>query len=188
VFFSVLTWSGIGPKDRFTWILEVAPALIGILLMAVTWRSFRLTPLLYFFILLHCTVLMVGGHYTYAEVPLFDNLFGFERNNYDKVGHFFQGFVPALLAREILVRKQVVDGAAWRNLFVVSICLAFSAFYELIEWWVALASGEGAEAFLGTQGYAWDTQSDMGLALLGAICSLALLSRVHDGQLARMRP
>ena len=128
-------------------------------------------------------VLMIGGHYTYAEVPLFDGLFGSERNNYDKVGHFFQGFVPALLAREILIRKHVVNGDAWRSVIVVCICLAFSAFYELIEWWVALASGEGAEAFLGTQGYVWDTQSDMGLALLGAVCSLLLLSGAHDRQL-----
>jgi len=183
----VLVWSAIEPKDLYTWILEVLPALIGLALMAWTWNSFRLTPLLYFFILLHCIVLMVGGHYTYAEVPLFDNLFGFERNNYDKVGHFFQGFVPALLAREILVRKQVVNGNAWRNLYIVSVCLAFSAFYELIEWWVALASGEDAEAFLGTQGYAWDTQSDMGLALFGAIVSLALLSKLHDTQLDGLR-
>jgi len=186
VFFGVLAWSGIAPKDRFTWILEVAPALIGIALLAWTRNSFRLTPLLYFFILLHSIVLMVGGHYTYAEVPLFDNLFGFERNNYDKLGHFMQGFVPALLAREILVRKQVVNGAAWCNFFIVSICLAFSAFYELIEWWVAIASGAGAEAFLGTQGYAWDTQSDMAMALLGAICALALLSKLHDAQLAKL--
>jgi putative membrane protein len=126
---------------------------------------------------------MVGGHYTYAEVPLFDNLFGAERNNYDKVGHFAQGFVPALLAREILIRKHVVNGDMWRNIIIVSICLAFSAFYELIEWWVALASGEDAEAFLGTQGYVWDTQSDMFLALIGAICSLLFLSRHHDAQL-----
>ncbi len=126
---------------------------------------------------------MVGGHYTYAEVPFFDNLFEAERNNYDKVGHFFQGFVPALLAREILLRKAVVNGTAWRNVVIVSICLAFSAFYELIEWWVALASGEDAEAFLGTQGYVWDTQSDMGLALLGAIISLIMLSTLHDSQL-----
>ena len=128
---------------------------------------------------------MVGGHYTYAEVPLFDGLFGMERNNYDKVGHFFQGFVPALLAREILIRKQVVNGDAWRNIFIVSVCLAFSAFYELLEWWVALATGENAEAFLGTQGYIWDTQSDMGLALLGAICSLLVLSNLHDNQLQK---
>lgn len=137
---------------------------------------------------MHCIVLMVGGHYTYAEVPLFDTFkttFGFERNNYDKVGHFFQGFVPALLAREILIRKQVVNQKGWLNLFIVSICLAFSALYELIEWGVAIATGENAEAFLGTQGYVWDTQSDMALALLGAITSIMLLSRFHDKQLKK---
>ncbi len=144
-----------------------------------------MTPLLYLFVLLHCIVLMVGGHYTYAEVPLFDGLFGAERNNYDKVGHFFQGFVPALLVREILIRRQVVNGAGWRNLFVVSACLAFSAFYELIEWWVALLSDQAADAFLGTQGYVWDTQSDMLWALVGAIGALLLLSRLHDRQLGR---
>ena len=159
------------------------PALIGGLLLAATYNSFRLTSLLYWFILLHCIVLMVGGHYTYAEVPLFDGLFGAQRNNYDKVGHFFQGFVPALLAREILIRKCVVNGHFWLGFIVVSICLAFSAFYELIEWWVALATGDDAEAFLGTQGYVWDTQSDMGLALLGALCSLLLLSVPHNSQL-----
>lgn len=179
----MLIWSGISPKDQFTWFLEVLPALIGAVLLTVTYNSFRLTSMLYFFILLHCIVLMIGGHYTYAEVPFFDGLFGAERNNYDKVGHFFQGFVPALLAREILIRKKVVNGNVWRNVFIVSICLAFSAFYELLEWWVALMSGEDAEAFLGTQGYIWDTQSDMGLALLGAICSLIVLAKIHNHQL-----
>ena len=135
-------------------------------------------------------VLMVGGHYTYAEVPLFDSIkeiFALERNNYDKVGHFFQGFVPALLAREILLRKNVVNGRAWLNLFIVSVSLAFSAFYELIEWWVAIASGDDAEAFLGTQGYIWDTQSDMALALVGAIMCLILLSAFHDTQLKNLK-
>ena len=129
---------------------------------------------------------MLGGHYTYAEVPLFDYikpLFGFERNNYDKLGHFVQGFVPAMIARELLIRKNVVNGTAWRNLYIVCFCLAFSAFYEIIEWWVALASGESAEAFLGTQGYIWDTQSDMGLALLGALLAIVTLSRLQDKQL-----
>ena len=182
LFFSVLIWSGINPKDQFTWFLEVLPAIIGVVIMLGTYKQFKLTPILYWFILAHCIVLMVGGHYTYAEVPLFDNLFGSERNNYDKVGHFFQGFVPALLAREILLRKNVVNGKGWLITFIISICLAFSAFYELLEWWVALLSGENAEAFLGTQGYIWDTQSDMGLALLGAICSLLVLSKVHDKQ------
>lgn len=176
-------WSGINPKDQFTWLLEVLPALVGGVILAATYKSFKLTSLLYFFILLHCIVLMVGGHYTYAEVPLFDGLFGADRNNYDKVGHFFQGFVPALLAREILIRKNIVNSNGWRHFIIISICLAFSAFYELIEWWVALATGEDAEAFLGTQGYIWDTQSDMALALIGAICSLLLLSHIHNRQL-----
>ncbi|GLX78986.1 membrane protein [Thalassotalea insulae] len=179
----MLIWSVINPHDLFTWFLEVAPALIGALLLAFSYHSFRLTPLLYFFILLHCLVLMIGGHYTYAEVPFFDGLFGAERNNYDKLGHFFQGFVPALIAREILLRKHVVSAKRWCHFICVSICLAFSAFYELIEWWVALLTGEDAEAFLGTQGYIWDTQSDMALALLGAILSLALLHKLHDKQL-----
>jgi putative membrane protein len=179
----VLIWSGVNPKDPLTWFLEVAPALIGVILLASTYHSFRLTPLLYFFILLHCFVLMVGGHYTYAEVPIFEGLFGAERNNYDKVGHFFQGFVPALIAREIFIRKNIVNKKFWLGFIVISVCLAFSAFYELIEWWVALVSGENADAFLGTQGYVWDTQSDMGFALLGACCSILLLSTTHDKQL-----
>ena len=160
--------------------------MIGLALMALTYRRFPLTKLLYTAILLHCIVLMVGGHYTYAEVPLFDGLFGAERNNYDKLGHFFQGFVPALLAREILIRKQVVNGRLWLALFTVSICLAFSAFYELIEWWVAMASGSGAEDFLGTQGYEWDTQSDMLMALIGALSAVVTLSRYHDGRLKKL--
>jgi putative membrane protein len=129
---------------------------------------------------------MIGAHYTYAEVPYFDGLFGSERNNYDKVGYFFQCFVPALLAREILIRKAIVNGKVWLNIIIVSICLAFSAFYELIEWWVALATGEDAEAFLGTQGYIWDTQSDMGFALLGAITSLLVLAKIHNNQLSSL--
>ncbi|MBA6297753.1 DUF2238 domain-containing protein [Colwellia sp. MB02u-9] len=188
-FFVVLIWSGIGPKDQFTWFLEVLPALIGLVLIVISFQRFELTRLLYNLILLHCIVLMVGGHYTYAEVPLFDTIadwMGSERNNYDKVGHFFQGFVPALLAREILIRKSIVNGKAWLNVIIVAICLAFSAFYELIEWWVAIASGENAEAFLGTQGYIWDTQSDMALALLGAIISIIVLAKYHDRQLAKI--
>jgi putative membrane protein len=182
----VLVWSGIGPKDTFTWILEVAPAIIGLVIMAATYKRFPLTPLLYTLILIHCMILMVGGHYTYAEVPLFETLkpvFGFERNNFDKLGHFAQGFVPAILAREILIRKAVVALPTWRNFLIVSVCLAFSAAYELIEWAVALLTGESAEAFLGTQGYIWDTQTDMAFALLGAISALLLLAKLHDRQL-----
>jgi len=188
VFFGVLVWSGIEPKDYFTWLLEVAPALIGFGLLAYSYKSFPLTQLLYWLILLHCIVLMIGGHYTYAEVPLFDwfkEWFGFERNNYDKVGHFMQGFVPAILARELFVRKKVVSNAVWGNFLIISVCLGFSAFYELIEWWVALVSNEAADAFLGSQGYVWDTQADMGFALLGAIVALITLPRFHDNQLRR---
>lgn len=190
VFTAVFTWSAIEPKDQFTWFLEVLPAMVGAALLCVTYKRFRLTPILYFCILVHCIILMVGGHYTYAEVPLFDlirDALDSDRNSYDKVGHFAQGFVPALLAREILIRKSVVTVSSWLNLFVVSICLAFSAFYELIEWWVAIATGEGADAFLGTQGYVWDTQSDMGFALLGAIVCLLVLPRWHDAQLGKFK-
>ena len=186
IFLTVLAWSAVNPKDYFTWALEVAPAVIGLFVLAYTYNSFRLTPLLYFLILLHCVVLIVGGHYTYAEVPLFDYLkpiLGFERNNYDKLGHFMQGFVPAIIGREILIRKAVVGSANWRNFFIICFCLAFSAFYELLEWAVAVAAGSGSEAFLGTQGYEWDTQSDMGFALLGAVLALLLLARVHDRQI-----
>nr|WP_282103468.1 DUF2238 domain-containing protein [Halomonas getboli] len=181
-----MVWSGIRPADRLTWWLEVLPALVGAVVLLGTYRRFRLTPLVYGLVLLHCLVLMVGGHYTYAEVPFFDGWFGFERNNYDKVSHFFQGFVPALIAREILIRRRAVNGRGWLALFVISVALAISACYELIEWWVALLSRQAAEAFLGTQGYVWDTQSDMALALLGAICAVALLSRVQDRQIRRL--
>jgi putative membrane protein len=186
-FLVALVWSAIDPKDYLTWALEVAPAVLGLVVLAATRRAFPLTPLLYALILVHCVVLMIGGHYTYAEVPLFDALkplLGFERNNFDKLGHFMQGFVPALIAREILIRKSVVASASWRNFFIVCFCLAFSAFYELIEWAVALVSATAADAFLGTQGYVWDTQSDMAFALLGAIVALVLLSGAHDRQLA----
>lgn len=186
IYFLVLLWSGINPKDYFTWFLEVLPALIGFTIIAATFNKFRLTPLTYILILIHCIILMVGGHYTYAEVPLFNWLrdsFGMARNNYDKIGHLAQGFIPAIIAREILLRKNIVTQKGWLSFIVICICLAISALYELIEWWAALLSGEAAEAFLGTQGYIWDTQSDMAIALLGAILALVLLSRVHDKQI-----
>ena len=186
VFMGVLVWSGIEPKDFMTWCLEVFPAVIGAAVLWFTRDRFPLTPLLYALILVHCVILMVGGHYTYAEVPLGDWLrdaFDGTRNNYDKLGHLAQGFVPALIARELVIRKNVFNSARWRDFFIVSFCLGFSAFYELIEWWVALLSDEAADSFLGTQGYIWDTQSDMGLALLGAILALLLLSKTHDKQL-----
>ena len=187
VYGAVLTWSAIYPKDRFTWWLEVFPALIALVALALTWNRFRLTPLVYTLILLHCIILMIGGHYTYAEVPLFDTIkqvFALQRNNYDKLGHFAQGFVPAMVAREILLRNAVVIGRGWLFFIVVSICLAISALYELVEWGVAMLSAESAEAFLGTQGYIWDTQSDMAFALTGAVVALMLLGRMHDRQMA----
>lgn len=190
-FLAVLIWSGIDPKDRFTWFLEIVPALIALPILIFTRKRFPLTPLVYVLILIHCIILMIGGHYTYAEVPLFNWLrdsFDLTRNNYDKVGHFAQGFVPALVAREIFIRNTIIHGTAWRNFLIVCFCLAVSAFYEMIEWWVALASEEAADSFLGTQGYAWDTQSDMGWALVGALLALSLFGGWHDRQLVRLPP
>ena len=189
VFFAVLIWSGIAPKNYFTWVLEVAPALIGLSILAATYHKFTLSRLTYFLILLHCIVLMIGGHYTYAEVPLFDtvaNWFGWERNHYDKLGHFVQGFVPAGIAREILLRLNVVKNERWLLVFVLSVCLAFSAFYELIEWWVALAVGSDAESFLGTQGYVWDTQSDMFMALIGSAMFLLFFRKWQDSSIRKL--
>lgn len=186
IFLIVLLWSGIGPKDYATWFLEVFPALLGAAILWYTRSLFRLTRMVYVLILIHCLILMIGGHYTYAEVPLFDWLretFDLERNNFDKLGHFVQGFVPAMIAREIVVRHRVFNYAGWRDFFIVSFCLGFSALYELIEWIVALTSEDAAEAFLGTQGYVWDTQSDMAYALFGAVIALAFLGRIHDRQL-----
>lgn len=185
----VFIWSAIEPRDRPTWYLEVFPVIIGVVVLAATYHSFRLTSLLYVLILLHCIVLLVGGHYTYAEVPLFNemkSIFGFERNNYDKIGHIMQGFVPAMIARELIIRLDIVRGRYWRDFFIICFCLALSAFYELLEWWVALVSEQAAEAFLGTQGYEWDTQSDMGYALIGAVAALVLLSKLHDRQLREL--
>ncbi len=189
IFTVTLVWSGIAPKETLTWFLEVAPAMIGLVILALTRRRFPLTPLTYLLILVHSIILMIGGHYTYAEVPLGEwvrEAFDQTRNNYDKLGHLAQGFIPAIIAREVLVRNAVVRGRRWTSLVVVSICLAFSAFYELLEWWVALLSDEAAEAFLGTQGYVWDTQSDMMYALVGALLALLLLTRWHDRQLERL--
>lgn len=189
VFLAVLVWSAIGPKDRLTWWLEVAPALGFFAVLAATRARFPLTPLLYVLVLGHSIILIVGGHYTYAEVPLGDwvrDWLDGTRNNYDKLGHFAQGFVPAMIARELFLRLGVVNGAGWRAFLIVAFCLGFSAFYELIEWWVALLSNEAAEAFLGTQGYAWDTQSDMAWAGFGAMLALATLGRWHDRQLAAL--
>jgi putative membrane protein len=187
----VLVWSGIAPKDRATWWAEVAPVLVGLPILLATFRRHPLTPMLYALIAVHCVILVVGGRYTYAEVPLGDWMrewFGFARNHYDRIGHFAQGFVPAILAREVLLRSTPLRRGGWLFYIVVSICLAFSAFYELIEWAAAEAAGQGAEAFLGTQGDEWDAQKDMLLAAIGAIAALLLLPRWHDRQLARVAP
>lgn len=189
IFFAVLTWSAIKPKGYFIWFLEVAPALAGLVIITATYHRFPLTKLSYWLILIHSVILMIGGHYTYAEVPLFNwvrDTFELSRNHYDKVGHFAQGFIPAIIAREVLLRTSPLKQGGWLFFIVVSICLAISAFYELIEWWVAVASGTAADAFLGTQGYVWDTQSDMALALLGAALSLILFHKYHDRQLEDM--
>lgn len=184
----VLVWSGIEPHDRFTWVLEVLPVVIGVPLLIYFYPRFRFTPLVYTLIAVHAVILMVGGRYTYAEVPLgfrVQEWLGLARNHYDRLGHFVQGFVPAMVAREILIRRSPLRGTKWLPFVVICFCLAFSAFYELIEFWTALATGEQAEAFLGTQGDPWDTQWDMMLALIGAITALTLLSRWHDRQLGR---
>jgi putative membrane protein len=183
----LLVISGIHPHDYFTWVLEVFPVLIGVPILVWVYPRFRFTRLVYTLLWLHAIILMVGGHYTYAQVPLgvwMEHAFGFARNHYDRIGHFAQGFIPALLAREIFIRTSPLRESRWLPFVVICFCLAFSAFYELIEFWTALASGSAATDFLGTQGDPWDTQWDMQLALIGAIVSLLTLSRVHDRQLA----
>ncbi len=185
-----LVMSAVGTKDLFTWFLEVVPAIVGMAVLVRTYHSFRLTDLVYALILIHCLILMLGGHYTYAEVPLgfwVRDAFGLARNHYDRLGHFAQGFVPAMVAREIFIRRGVVNGTGWRYFLIVCFCLAFSAFYELIEWWTAVGTGEAATAFLGTQGDVWDTQWDMFLALVGANVALITLGRWHDLALRPIR-
>ena len=189
VFVAGLVLSGIRPYDRTTWILEVLPVAIALPLLWATRERFPLTTLLYTLVAIHGVVLILGGAYSYARVPLGFSLqeaFGLSRNPYDKIGHFMQGFVPAILAREILRRGHYVQGRKMLAFICVCIPLAFSAFYELIEWWAALSMGQGADEFLGTQGDPWDTQSDMFMALLGAITALLLLSRAHDRQIERL--
>ena len=186
---AVLLVSGIRPYDRLTWLMEVAPVLIAAPILIATWRSYPLTPLLYALIFLHCVVLIVGGTYTYAHVPFgfwLQDLFGLYRNPYDKIGHFMQGFVPAMIAREIFIRGRHVAGPKMTAFLCICVVLAVSACYELIEWWAALAMGQGADEFLGTQGDQWDTQSDMFMALLGAISALSALSHLHNRQLMQM--
>jgi putative membrane protein len=185
----VFGWSGWQPHDRFTWWLEVSPGLAGIVILLATYRRFQFTTLCYALIALHICVLCVGGHYTYARVPVFDWLrpiFGWQRNHYDRLGHFTQGFVPAMIAREMFIRLKIVNRKKWIPFLVVSVCLAISAFYELIEWWTAISSGSASNDFIGSQGDIWDTQEDMFLALIGAVCALLLLSYFHDRALRKI--
>ena len=183
---AALLWSGIAPFDRATWWLEVAPVLIAAPLLVSTARRFPLTPLLYALIAAHAVILIIGGHYTYARVPAgfwAQDWLGLARNHYDRLGHFAQGFEPAILARELLLRRSPLRRGGWLFLLVTACCLAFSAFYELVEWWTALLAGDGATDFLATQGDPWDTQWDMLLALLGALAAQLALARPHDAQL-----
>jgi putative membrane protein len=188
---AVFVWSAIRPHDYFTWILETFPAIIGFVILVATYRRFPLTPLAYTLLMIHAAILMVGGHYTYAEVPLgywMRDLLHTARNDYDRIGHFAQGFVPAIVAREILIRRKVVRGRGWIYFIVVCICLAISAAYELLEWRVSVATGSKGDAFLGTQGDVWDTQEDMATALVAAMIAPLTLGWLHDRQIARVSP
>ncbi len=188
---ATFAWSAIAPHDRFTWWLEVFPVLLALPLLAVTQHRFPFSRLAYGLMLLHAVILLVGGHYTYAEMPWFNALrdtFELDRNYYDRVGHVAQGFIPAIVAREILLRTSPLQRGKWLFFLVTCTCLAISACYELLEWWVALASGSEAVAFLATQGDVWDTQWDMFLAMLGAIAAQILLAKTHDRSMAGLAP
>jgi putative membrane protein len=185
----LLTLSGLDPHDRLTWLLEVSPVLIALPLLVVTYSRFRLTPLLYRLLFIHAVILMIGGHYTYSLTPIgfwMQRAFGFARNHYDRIGHLAQGFIPAILAREILLRRSPLIRGKWLFFLVTCVCLAISVLYELLEWWTALAGGEAAQAFLGTQGDPWDTQWDMFLALIGAVSAQLTLNHLHDRNLQRL--
>lgn len=189
LFFISLIASIINPKEIFTCFLEIIPAIIGVLILTFTFKKFRFTNFTYTLILVHCIILFIGGHYTYAEVPFFDyikEIFHQSRNNYDKVGHFAQGLVPAMIIRELFIRKNVISNKSFFNFIIVSICLAISAAYEWIEWGVSIATGDGGDAFLGTQGYVWDTQSDMLFATIGAITGLFLFSKIQDNEINKV--
>jgi len=188
-FFAGLILSAVYPHDYFTWILEVFPAIIGIIVLAISFQKFRFTYLTYVLILLHCYILFIGGHFTYAEVPLFNwikDVFHLARNDYDKVGHFAQGFVPAMIVRELFIQKQIVKPGGWIAFLTIMVCGAISALYELLEWFVAITSGQSSDAFLGTQGDIWDTQSDMLFAFIGASCMLLFFSRIQNRNIRKM--
>ncbi len=187
---AVFVWSGIAPADRATWVLEAAPVALALPLLIATRKRYPLTPLAYRLIFVHALILLVGAHYTYAEVPLgfwLQELLELSRNHYDRLGHVAQGFIPAIIAREVFVRSTPLRPGGWLFFIVCCFCLGFSAFYELLEWWAALIGGQAADKFLATQGDVWDTQWDMLLALLGSIAAQVLLTRTHDRMLASMR-
>jgi len=185
----VFIWSGINPHDRLTWWLEVFPGIIGIIILATTYRKFQFTTLVYTLIAIHISILCVGGHWTYAHEPVFNwlkEVFHWQRNHYDRLGHFAQGFVPAMVARELFLRLRILNRPRWMPFLIISICLAISASYEFIEWWTALLSGSASTEFLATQGDVWDTQADMFMALIGAVCALVFMSRWQDRQLVQL--
>lgn len=191
LFFAGLIISAINPHDYFTWMLEIFPAILGFAVLVLTFRRFKFSYLTYVFILLHCYVLFIGGHYTYAEVPAFNWLrdaFHQMRNNYDKVGHFTQGFVPAMITRELFIRLGVVKSKGWLAVLTVCVCTTISVLYEFLEWFVSIVSGQSGDSFLGTQGYVWDTQSDMLYAMIGAICMVVLMAKVQDKAIAKLQP
>lgn len=182
-------WSFIDCKETFTWFLECSPAFLGVLILILTFKKFQFSKFTYLVIFIHCLILIIGGHYTYAEVPLFDwikETFHQQRNNFDKLGHLMQGFGPALIVREIFLRKRVVNGHKWLNFICISIALAISAFYELIEWFVSINTGESGDSFLGTQGDIWDTQSDMLMALIGALIAVLLFNKLQDKSISKL--
>jgi putative membrane protein len=189
LFLAGLIVSAINPHDYFTWILEVFPAIIGFIVLVCTYKRFTFTYLTYVMILLHCYVLFIGGHYTYAEVPAFNwvrDVFHQSRNNYDKVGHFFQGFVPAMIARELFIRLHIIQKKTWMPVLIICVCGTISLLYELLEWLVSATSGQAGDSFLGTQGDIWDTQSDMLFAIIGASCMVLLFSKFLDKEIEKM--
>ena len=189
LFFIVLIWSGINPYDQTLWFLETIPVLGGVLALFLTYKRFKFTNLTYIFILIHCCILFIGAHYSYAREPFFEWIkaaFELNRNNYDKVGHFAQGFIPALITRELLIRLKVIAKKSWIPFITICICLSISAVYELFEWLIAVLIKQSADDFLGMQGYEWDTQSDMLCALIGASCAIILLSKIQNKQISKM--
>jgi putative membrane protein len=190
LFFVGLMGSAINPHDYFTWILEVFPAIIGLVVLAITFKGFKFTTLTYVSILIHCYILFIGGHYTYAQVPLFNwlkDVLHQQRNNYDKIGHFAQGFIPAMIVRELLIRKKVIQSKSWLAVLTVTVCMSISMLYEFLEWFVSINSGESGDSFLGTQGDIWDTQSDMLFATIGAICMVITLGKIQDKQVSKIQ-